>query len=143
MSLVKYNDPFFGPFYTKWPSVFDDTDDLLSYDSPKALSLEEDEDKYIAKAPVYGVDPKKVIVSVKGNTLTIKGSAEKSKEEKGKKGKKVVYSSSMQKSFFYQASLPGEVKGKQAKAKVKNGVVTVTIPKAEEEKDQLVKIEVE
>lgn len=143
MSLVKYNDPFFGPFYTKWPtSVFDDPDDLL-YDSSKALSLEEDDDKYIAKAPVYGIEPKDVSVSVKGNILTIKGSAEESKEKKGKKGKKVVYSSSMQQSFFYQVSLPGEVKGKQAKAKVKNGVVTVTIPKAEEEKDQLVKIEVE
>lgn len=143
MSLVKYNDPLFGPFYTKWPSIFDDEDGFFGNSSSKALSLEEDDDNYVAKAPVYGVDPKSVSVSVKGNLLTIKGEAEKSEEKKDKKGKKVVYSSSMQQSFFYQTSLPSDVKGKQAKAKVKNGVVTVTIPKAEEEKDQLVEIEVE
>lgn len=142
MSLVKYNDSFFGPFYTKWPSIFDEADDFFG-SSSQALSVEEDEQSYIAKAPVYGVDPKNVHVSVKGNVLTVKGKVSEDEEKKDKKGKKIIYQSHMQKSFYYQTSLPGEVKGKQAKASVKNGVVTIIIPKAEEEKDQLVKVEVE
>lgn len=142
MSITKYRDnSLFGPFFTtRFMSPFDD-DDFFGDLQGKNLNIEETEDKVTVSAPVYGVEPSDVEVFVRGNVLTIKGEA-KQKDTK-KQGKKVVYKSSMQTSFNYSTTLPSMVVGSKAKAKVKNGVVTIEVPKSEEEKSKRVQIDVE
>ena len=97
-----------------------------------ALDMYETDNEVIAKAAVPGVPEEKVEVTVEGNILSIKADHEETKEEKDKK--KVVYKSTRQTSFNYSTSLPRMVDGSRAVAEVENGVVKVTIPKAEEEK---------
>jgi len=45
-------------------------------------------------------------------------------------------------SFDYVTTAPRPVKGDKAKAEVKDGIVVVTLPKAEEAKKKSVKVEV-
>lgn len=132
MSLVKYTDDFFGPFFTKLPSVFDDMDDYLSTHKKRAEMLEvsEDEKKVYVKASLPGIKPADVDINIKGNLLSIK--AESQEEDSGKKGRKVVFSSRMQNSFSYVTTLPSEVNSKSAKAVIKNGMLSLELEKIEE-----------
>lgn len=129
--IVKFDEDFFTPFF-RLPRIFEDGQ------SNTGLELSETDESFIAKAPVYGVEPKQIEVHVKGNILTIRG--EVKREEEKKKSNKTNYSSTMQKSFYYQTNLPSLVNGSKAIAKIKNGVVTVEIPKIEEEKAKKIEI---
>lgn len=138
MALIKYNDPFsmMDNFFSnsKIPSVFED-DWLESRFRGGKMELKETEKELRVKAPVYGVSPEDVDVTVKDGVLTIKGSAKKEDE----KGEKTIHSR-METEFFYQTTLPREVEDGKTTAKVKNGVVTVTIPKSEGSKGKKIKV---
>lgn len=129
MSLQKYNpNSIWDVFNSRMPSVFDDLDTFMPIVPSwmhKNIEVVEKEDSYVAKAPVYGVEPKDVEVSVNNGILTVSGEAEK--EETDKKDK---YHSKMETTFHYQVSLPRSVDEDKVTAKVKHGVVTVTIPKS-------------
>ena len=140
MSLIKYN----RIFPTTWGQMFND-DTAMSpiinwqdLTTTQGMDMYETDDELVVKAPVPGIPEDKVEVTVEGNILTIKGEYEETKEEKDKK--KVVYKSSRQSSFNYSTSLPRMVNGAKAVAEVENGVVKVTIPKAEEEKPKKIEV---
>jgi HSP20 family protein len=137
MSLIKYNrvfPTFLGSFLDgeESPSSLMNWSNWPELSSSQGLELYETDNEVIAKAAVPGVPEEKVEVTVEGNILSIKADHEETKEEKDKK--KVVYKSTRQTSFNYSTSLPRMVDGSRAVAEVENGVVKVTIPKAEEEK---------
>lgn len=139
MSLMRYNRvfPVLG-------SIFDDDSVLPSainwpdLSSSQGLELYETDNAVVAKAAVPGIPEDKVEVTVEGNILTIKAEYEESKEEKDEK--KVIYKSTRQTSFNYSTSLPRMVDGSKATAEVENGVITITIPKAEEEKPKKIAV---
>lgn len=133
MAIVKYNDDFFGPFFTKLPSLFDEVDEYLPSTLKRGnemVEISEDEKSVYVKAALPGVKPEDVDINVKGNMLTIKG--ESKQDEDTKKGKKVVFSRRMQSSFSYTTSLPAEVNSKTAKAVVKNGILSLELEKVED-----------
>jgi HSP20 family protein len=79
----------------------------------------------IIRADLPGIDPKKVEVSVEGNTLTLRGSREASKEqhERNYTYREVSYGS-----FERQIELPEGIKADEVKATYKNGVLELTMP---------------
>lgn len=134
MKLVKWNTPM-------WPSFFDDDDwpnwpEISS--TNKGLDIYETEDAVVVEAAVPGVPEDKVDVSIEGNVLTISAKHEETEEKKEKK--KTVYKESRQTSFSYSTNLPRMVDATKAKAEVENGVVTITVPKTEEEKPKRIEV---
>ncbi len=82
-------------------------------------------DNLVVRADLPGVDPNKVEVSVTGNILTIKGSREQKREEKGRHfmHRELSYGS-----FERSLTLPDGVKADAIKAAYKDGVLELTMP---------------
>jgi HSP20 family protein len=92
-----------------------------------AIDLTEGKDAITVKAELPGVDPKDIAVSLEGDLLTIKGEKEQKKEEKDERQHRIERSWG---SFMRSIRLPAAVDGSKVTAAFKNGVVTVTLPKA-------------
>jgi HSP20 family protein len=87
----------------------------------------ESKDAVIVKAEIPGVDQKDISVSFEGGMLTIKGEKQQEKEEKDKRYHRVERSYG---AFCRVMRLPAPVDGSKATATFKDGVVTITLPKA-------------
>ncbi len=82
----------------------------------------------VVEVSLAGVDPKDVEVTVENDVLTVKG---EKKEEKETKEKDYYCKEIRSGSFVRSISLPVPVKANKARAESKDGVLKVTIPKAE------------
>ena len=96
------------------------------------------EDEVVIRAEVPGVDKKDLDVSMTEHSVTIKG--ETSKEHKEEKGD--YYRSEISRgSFVRTVALPCEVDTDKAKAKFKDGLLELTLPKLEKAKRRSIKID--
>ena len=103
------------------------------------VNVEETDKDVITEMEVVGVDPSKIDISLKDNILNVKGESEETKEEK----KKHYYKKEFRKGCFERTvMLPAEVKGKEAKASYKDGVLKIVAPKMKEIKEDKIKISV-
>jgi len=103
-----------------------------------ALDLSEDENSLKVKASLPGLNPDNVEISIQDNVLTIKGEtkAETEQKEEGK-----YYLHERRYGGFHRAvRLPVEVNADAAEAVFANGVLTLTLPKAEEVKPKRITI---
>ena len=127
-----------------YPSILDEDfwssnlSNMLDGENRTGIDIYETDDSVVVKAQVPGISEDDVNVTIEDNILTISAEREKTKEEKDKKT--VVYKSSRQMSFHYSTTLPRKVKADSAEAEVENGVVTITIPKTEEEKPKKITV---
>ena len=86
-----------------------------------------------------GVDPKDIDVSVAGDTLTIRASRERRKEE----GSQVFQLGEVSYGRFERSiDLPDGVKSDQIKAKYQNGVLELTMPASPELAGRRIPIEI-
>ncbi len=94
----------------------------------------------VVKAELPEIDAKDVDITVDGDILTIKGErkAEEEKEEEN-----YYYAERSYGSFARAIRLPSAVDESKTKANYKNGLLTITLPKKEEEKAKQVKVDVE
>lgn len=121
MQLVRF-DPF--------KSLLDD--DNWPTMRQNGLKIHETDTDIIAQAVVAGIPAENVEANIVDGVLTIK--AEVKEEDKTKDELK---SSSYQ--YYYTAALSGG-DWQKAEAEVKHGILTVTIPKAEEAKPKKIEI---
>ena len=91
----------------------------------------------IVRAELPNVDPKKVDITVIEDLLTLKG---ETKHEEAQKDRNYFYRELVYGTFTRALKLPTPVKGTEAKAVYKDGVLEVTIPKAEHVKPVPVKV---
>jgi HSP20 family protein len=103
---------------------------------PVHLEIAETENTLNVRAEVPGFTAKELDITVEGNRLTIAGKHE-SKEE-SKKGK-TIYSERCAKEILRSVELPSDVDGSKVNATLKDGVLTLELPKAAHAKS--VKIE--
>jgi HSP20 family protein len=90
------------------------------------VNIEEQDDAYVVEAELPGVKREDVNIEVVGNELSITGEI-KEQERKGilrKETRRVGR-------FEYRVTLPEQVDAEGIEAKIKDGVLTVRIPKAE------------
>lgn len=106
------------------------------------LELQETEKEIVVKADVPGVDSKDISLDIEDRVLTIKGEKKSEKEEKDESGK-CCYSERTYGSFARSVSLSSEVDMENVKAALKDGVLTITLPKKEDEKKKQIKINIE
>jgi HSP20 family protein len=94
-----------------------------------AIDMYQTDDEVVVKAVVPGVKADDVQISVTGDMLTIKGET-RLKEETREKAWHIR--EQRWGSFERRISLPTDVVADQAKAEFEDGVLTISLPKAEE-----------
>ncbi|HMM41881.1 MAG TPA: Hsp20/alpha crystallin family protein [Thermomicrobiales bacterium] len=93
-----------------------------------AIDLSETDEAYTIKTTVPGAKPEDVDISILGDTLRI--SAEVKAEEE-REGEKWLVRERRFGNFERAVTLPSNVKADEAQADFDNGVLTITLPKAE------------
>jgi HSP20 family protein len=107
-------------------------------DSYFPVDLFETEDEIVLKASLPGVKPEDIDISVTGDHLTLKA---ESKEETESKGQNWYRRERRSGSFVRQFQLPSEVDSAKAAANFEDGVLRLTLPKAETVKPKTIKVE--
>lgn len=105
-----------------------------------AMDLVEKPDVIQVKVELPGVKKDDVEITIKDDVLIVKG---EKREEKEEKGENRYYVERSYGSFARSLTLPSAVKTDQVKATFKDGVLEITMPKAEEEKAKKVEIKVD
>ncbi len=117
-------------FFDNWP--------MMGANFTPALDVYQDADNVIVEAPLAGVDPEKVHISIENDILTIKGEHEKRSEVDDKN----YYRKEIRQGSFYRAvQLPSRVNGDAAAATYDKGILKIQIPKAAEGKLKTIKIQ--
>lgn len=124
-------DSFFGrkTFITEREHVF----------SP-AVDVEETEDAFIIRAEVPGMKKEEIKVTVDENGISISGERKREKEEKGKTYHRMEISYGKFKRYI---PFPKEVQPDKAKAKCKDGILEIEVPKSEKAKPKEIEIKIE
>lgn len=103
------------------------------------VNMTEDEKSIVVSAELPGLDEKDIEISLSKDSLTIKG---EKKEESEHKGKEAYYMERSYGAFTRVLPLPKEVDTDKAEATFKKGVLTITLPKVEREKESTKKIKI-
>lgn len=102
-----------------------------------SVEFTEDKDNYYVKAEIPGMNKEEIDIEVKENELILSGEYKRKHEEKGEH----VYRSEFRYGNFLRSiPLPDKIKTDQAKAAYKDGILEITLPKAEESKEKTVKL---
>jgi HSP20 family protein len=101
------------------------------------LDLTENEDEFIVKASVPGIDPDDLEITLSENTLTIKGEIRKEQE---KEEQRYHLRERRFGRFTRSISLPANVKSDQIEADYNKGVLTLRLPKTEEVKPKRIPV---
>ena len=124
-----FEDSFIRP--NSWPQPFDGGTWTLPVD------IVETKDNVIVKVSAPGVKPEDMDISVIGDALTLKG--ELKSEERFEEGN-YVRKERRYGSFQRTLTLPTSVVADRANAEFENGVLTLTLPKADEAKPKSIKV---
>jgi len=108
----------------------------FGYHTYPSVKMREDKDNFYVDALIPGIDPKGLDMSVLKNTLTISG------ERKGEEVKDVTWHRRERSAghFLKTIDLPSEIDAEKVRADYANGILTITLPKAESEKPKRIAI---
>jgi HSP20 family protein len=102
-----------------------------------ALDVYQTADEVVVKAALPGVKPDDISIEITGDTLTIRG---ETKAEQEIKKEDYLYQERRHGAFSRSVILPGQLKADKAEATLEEGILTLSIPKAEEAKPKAVKV---
>jgi len=142
-------DPWkdFGSLQERINRMFDDTirtlhptdgEELEKGTWAPAVDIYETNDSFVVSADLPGLNKDEIQIDLKDNTLTLKG--EKKFEEKVSKDNYIRVERAYG-SFVRSFTLPQNVDPEKIKAKYKEGILEITIPKKEEAKPKQIKVE--
>lgn len=104
-----------------------------------AVDIAEQDDQYVVKVELPGVNKDDVKITLESNILTIRGEKKQEKEIKEDNYHRMERSyGSFQRSF----TLPATVKSDKIDAGFKDGILTISLPKAEEAKPKQIEVKV-
>jgi HSP20 family protein len=104
-----------------------------------AVDISEEADRYIVRAELPGVDQKDVKITVQSNTLSIRGEKKIDGEQNGENYHHVERSYG---SFSRSFALPSTVVSDKIEASYVDGILAMTIPKAEEAKPKEIEVKI-
>ena len=102
-----------------------------------AVDLYQTEEDVVVKATIPGLKAEDIQISVSGDLLSLKGEF---KEENEAKEKTYHVREQRYGAFERTLSLPARVVADKAKAEFKDGILTVTLPKAEDVKPKTISV---
>ncbi len=106
----------------------DDRSSIVTSNWTPAVDIKEEDERFVLKADIPGVDPKDIEITMDDGVLTIKGERKHASEEEANGYKRVERSYG---SFYRRFSLPDTADAERVTAKGKDGVLEVVIPKHE------------
>jgi HSP20 family protein len=151
MNLIRYQSPEAPswPTLDRWSNLRDELNslfdlpfltnlnrqDLFSGWSP-ALDLYQNSDNVVAVLELPGMRKEDIEISLHDGTLTIAGERKSS----GSNGEKAERTERYVGSFRRSISLPVRVDANKVQASYRDGILTVTLPKAEEAKPKRIEV---
>jgi HSP20 family protein len=104
-----------------------------------AVDIAENANGYVVNVKLPGVDKKDVKITLQNDVLTVRGEKKQESEKTGENYRRVERAYGIfQRSF----TLPSSVKNSQIEAAYDNGVLTISLPKAEEAKPKEIEVKV-
>lgn len=101
------------------------------------LDIYQTKNDVVVKAALPGLKPEEVDISLSGETLTIKG---EHREEKETKEADYIRREHRYGSFSRTVTIPVAIQSDKAQATFDNGILTLTLPKAEAVKPKQIKV---
>ncbi|MEW6086486.1 MAG: Hsp20/alpha crystallin family protein [Chloroflexota bacterium] len=130
MTLREAMDHLFDDAFTRPLSLRDGW-------SVPAVDMYQTDDEVVVKASIPGFKAEDVQINVTGDILTLRGEV---KREEEKKDKAWHIREQRWGSFERSIAIPTAVIADKAKAEFENGILTVTLPKAEEAKPKTITV---
>ena len=115
---------------------------LTLYEGLAPVDVYQTDEAIVVKASLPGVKPEDIDISVTGDTLTIRGEVteEKSNGNGNGNGRQYHVRERRWNRFARSITLPSMVDSSKAEAEIEDGIVTLTIPKAEEAKPRQISV---
>jgi HSP20 family protein len=141
MKLMQYQTPAFTwPPFGRLTSLQDELNRL--FESPMTgwappLDVHEDKDNFSVHVELPGMKREDIDVTLQDGALVISGER---KEEKVQEGTDIHRQERYYGKFTRALTMPAAVTGDQVKAQYKDGILTVTLPKAEEAKPKSITV---
>jgi len=130
-SLQREMNRLFDGFFRDWaPAPFDEFERLAVGDFAPRVNVSETDKEVVVSAELPGMDEKDISLQVDEDALTIRGEKRSEHEEKGRHWHRIESSYG---TFHRIIPLPRGIDAAKAKAQMKKGVLTVTLPKRPEE----------
>jgi HSP20 family protein len=135
----RQNDPWqeFDRIHRMMEDVFQGTGSPKTAPRHPAINLKSGEGGAELTAELPGLDPKDIEISIEGKTLTFGGER---KAEDTEKDERYHRRERWQGKFRRTLELPFTIEAGKVKAGFKNGVLKITLPKAEAEKPKKISI---
>ncbi len=144
MSLIRYNplreiDTFQRQMNHLFDEVFLPTEpsgDRLAF-SPVA-ELSENEDAYLLKVELPGIKPEELDIQASKDSVSIMGERQDTRETESDGFRRTEFRYGK---FHRVIPIPGAIQNTAVKADYEAGILTLTLPKAEESKNKVVKVQ--
>ena len=139
MTIVRYN-PWteMNSLQSQLNRIFDDAltpANAANFSKVPAAELIETDDNLVLKLEVPGMNPADIDIEATAKSVSISGERKSDSEEKAKTRSEFRYGS-----FQRVVALPARIQNTEVKAEYKNGILHLTLPKAEAEKNKVVKV---
>ena len=118
-----------------WPRAFGEAFGSAT-DIGTAGNLYETNDSYILQVPLPGVKADELAITARENVLTLQGTTEIAAPE----GARAIWGGMAGQQFREVVQLPGDVDAERASAEYHDGILTLTLPKAEHARVRTIKI---
>ncbi len=128
-AMDRLEEAFFGP-RRRWPTP-------VGVSFP--VDMYETDENVIVEAALPGIKPEDVDVTITGDTLRIKGEA---KAEREIRRENYIRQERRYGAFSRSISLPSGLETDKAEATFENGILKLTIPKAEAVKPKVIEVKV-
>ncbi len=146
MNIIRYNPSNFTPRSSQdrlasWRDLFDFAFQLPNSTSAgwsPSLDVYQDDDKVTVQLELAGLKKEDFDISLEDDLLTISGER---KSEDGSGNGETFRRERIFGAFRRSVSLPTPVKADEVKASYQDGILTVTLPKAEEAKPRKINVE--
>lgn len=147
MSLVRWkprSDSFMDPFFDRFVQQVNDMFcewpvETASRPWYPALDLVEEKDRIIVRLELPGIDPKNVEINLQGNLLTVAGER---KDDSERAEGKVLKREQTYGAFQRTLQLPFRVQSEKVTATYEKGIMTISLPKVEEQVGRQIQVEV-
>lgn len=123
-------DDFFAPFFRDFP---------FDFGGSPSVDVEETDNEVIVRAEIPGLEKEEFSIELEDNLLILRGEKKQQSEHKDRNVHRVECSYGR---FDRRIGLPADVQTDKATAEYKNGVLNVTLPKAETSKRKAITVKV-
>ncbi len=140
MAIVRYNP---NRREVTRPNLWDEFDRLtgLSFasDSTLAVDVYETNGDVVVKMPTPGIKPDDLDITITGDTVTVRGEA-REEEVEDDRNRNYFFKEVRYGTFARSVTLPAAVDAAKVEAETEDGVLTLTMPKAESAKPKSIKV---